>query len=154
MREVCSCRLQISETCGFIHRCPPRPTFLEPEHPWRDTPSRPNPRSSAQSLCPGCYAKTSATKARHRSDFRHCSRKDIGYARVSTAKQDLGRQLDALAAAGMTKVFADKKLGARRNRSGLQAALEHARARDVIVVVHTLDRLGRTIRGTLNLCMS
>ncbi|BCW42739.1 recombinase family protein (plasmid) [Arthrobacter sp. StoSoilB3] len=75
---------------------------------------------------------------------------DIGYARVSTAKQDLGRQLDALAASGITKVFADKKSGATRNRPGLQGALEHARDGDVIVV-HTLDRLGRTVRDTLNL---
>jgi DNA invertase Pin-like site-specific DNA recombinase len=75
---------------------------------------------------------------------------DIGYARVSTAKQDLGRQLDALAAADIAKVFADKKSGATRNRRGLQGALEHARAGDVIVV-HTLDRLGRTVRDTLNM---
>ncbi|MEV8085690.1 recombinase family protein [Pseudarthrobacter oxydans] len=74
----------------------------------------------------------------------------IGYARVSTAKQDLGRQLDALAVAGITKVFADKKSGATRDRPGLQGALDHARAGDVIVV-HTLDRLGRTVRDTLNL---
>ncbi|MGJ3192256.1 recombinase family protein [Paenarthrobacter sp. FR1] len=75
---------------------------------------------------------------------------DIGYARVSTAKQDLGRQLNALAATGITKVFADKKSGATRDRPGLQGALDHARAGDVIVV-HTLDRLGRTVRDTLNL---
>ena len=75
---------------------------------------------------------------------------DIGYARVSTAKQDLSRQLDALAAAGVTKVFADKRSGATRDRSGLHAAIDHARAGDVIVV-HTLDRLGRTVRDTLNL---
>ena len=76
---------------------------------------------------------------------------EIGYARVSTAKQDLGRrQLDALAVAGITKVFADKKSGATRDRPGLQGALDHARAGDVIVV-HTLDRLGRTVRDTLNL---
>ena len=75
---------------------------------------------------------------------------EIGYARVSTAKQDLGRQLDALAVAGITKVFADKKSGDTRDRPGLQGALDHARAGDVIVV-HTLDRLGRTVRDTLNL---
>ncbi|MFW0774696.1 recombinase family protein [Arthrobacter sp. D5-1] len=75
---------------------------------------------------------------------------EIGYARVSTAKQDLGRQLDALAVAGITKVFADKKSGATRDRPGLRGALDHARAGDVIVV-HTLDRLGRTVRDTLNL---
>lgn len=75
---------------------------------------------------------------------------EIGYARVSTAKQDLGRQLDALAVAGITKVFADKKSGATRDRPGLRGALDHARVGDVIVV-HTLDRLGRTVRDTLNL---
>ncbi|NHW49431.1 recombinase family protein [Paenarthrobacter sp. MSM-2-10-13] len=75
---------------------------------------------------------------------------DIGYARVSTAKQDLSRQLDALAAAGVTTVFSDKRSGATRDRPGLHAALQHARAGDVIVV-HTLDRLGRTVRDTLNL---
>jgi DNA invertase Pin-like site-specific DNA recombinase len=75
---------------------------------------------------------------------------EIGYARVSTAKQDLSRQLDALAAAGIIKIFADKKSGATRDRPGLQGALDHAREGDVLVV-HTLDRLGRTVRDTLNL---
>ncbi|WP_248761356.1 recombinase family protein [Pseudarthrobacter sp. SSS035] len=77
---------------------------------------------------------------------------DIGYARVSTAKQDLARQLDALAAAGINNahIFVDKKSGATTDRPGLQDALRHARAGDVIVV-HTLDRLGRTVRDTLNM---
>lgn len=75
---------------------------------------------------------------------------EIGYARVSTAKQDLSRQLDALATAGVTKIFADKKSGATRDRPGLQGALDHAREGDVLVV-HTLDRVGRTVRDTLNL---
>ena len=75
---------------------------------------------------------------------------EIGYARVSTVKQDLARQLDALAAAGVETVFSDKKSGATTDRAGLQDALRHARAGDVLVV-HTLDRLGRTVRDTLNL---
>ncbi|MEW1808430.1 recombinase family protein [Pseudarthrobacter sp. NPDC080039] len=75
---------------------------------------------------------------------------EIGYARVSTAKQDLARQLDALRAAGIETVFSDKRSGANTDRPGLHDALRHARAGDVLVV-HTLDRLGRTVRDTLNL---
>ncbi len=44
----------------------------------------------------------------------------------------------------------DKKSGAHTDRPGLNALLEYAREGDVIVV-HTLDRLGRTVRDTLNL---
>jgi len=77
---------------------------------------------------------------------------DIGYARVSTAKQDLDRQIDALTAVGIPteRIYLDKKSGATTDRPGLRAALEYARNGDAIVV-HTLDRLGRTVRDTLNL---
>ncbi|MET3946825.1 DNA invertase Pin-like site-specific DNA recombinase [Arthrobacter sp. UYCu512] len=47
-------------------------------------------------------------------------------------------------------VFSEKRSGATRDRPGLPGALQHARDGDVIVV-HTLDRLGRTVRDTLNL---
>ncbi|MFC4430966.1 recombinase family protein [Citricoccus alkalitolerans] len=77
---------------------------------------------------------------------------DIGYARVSTTKQDLDRQIDALRQEGIAgkRIYVDKKSGATTNRPGLHAALDQAREGDVIVV-HTLDRLGRTVRDTLNL---
>lgn len=77
---------------------------------------------------------------------------DIGYARVSTTKQDLDRQIDALRQEGIAakRIYVDKKSGASTNRPGLHAALDQAREGDVIVV-HTLDRLGRTVRDTLNL---
>ena len=77
---------------------------------------------------------------------------ELGYARVSTVKQDLDRQVEALVAAGVApdKIFLDKKSGATTDRPGLRAVLEYARQGDVIVV-HTLDRLGRTVRDTLNL---
>ncbi len=77
---------------------------------------------------------------------------ELGYARVSTAKQDLDRQVDALTQAGIApeRIYLDKKSGATTDRPGLQAALAYARNGDVIVV-HTLDRLGRTVRDTLNL---
>ncbi|MGP5608409.1 recombinase family protein [Arthrobacter rhombi] len=77
---------------------------------------------------------------------------DIGYARVSTAKQDLDRQVEALRDQGIAdnRIYVDKKSGSTTNRPGLQTALDQAREGDV-VVVHTLDRLGRTVRDTLNL---
>ena len=77
---------------------------------------------------------------------------EIGYARVSTTRQDLERQIHALEAVGIEaeRIFVDKKSGATTDRPGLRAALAYAREGDVLVV-HTLDRLGRTVRDTLNL---
>ena len=77
---------------------------------------------------------------------------ELGYARVSTVKQDLDRQIDALTAAGISseRIYLDKKSGATVDRPGLRALTEYARDGDVIVV-HTLDRLGGTVRDTLNL---
>jgi DNA invertase Pin-like site-specific DNA recombinase len=85
-------------------------------------------------------------------DFRYASRVDLGYARVSTLKQDLDRQIDALTAAGIAReqIYVDKKSGATVDRPGLRQVIGYAREGDVIVV-HTLDRLGRTVRDTLNL---
>lgn len=74
----------------------------------------------------------------------------IGYARVSTPEQDLAPQLAALSAAGCEKVFSDKASGAKANRAGLTDALSHARPGDVLVV-WKLDRLGRTMKGLVDL---
>lgn len=74
----------------------------------------------------------------------------IGYARVSTPEQDLAPQLLALSEAGCEKVFSDKASGAKANRAGLTDALSHARAGDVLVV-WKLDRLGRTMKGLVDL---
>jgi len=77
---------------------------------------------------------------------------ELGYARVSTTKQSLERQLDALAAAGIPpeRIYTDRKTGATVDRDGLAALLGYARGGDTIVV-HTLDRLGRNVREVLNL---
>ena len=74
----------------------------------------------------------------------------IGYARVSTPDQDLTLQTDALAKAGCEKLFTDKMTGAKLDRPGLAAALSHARAGDCLVV-WKLDRLGRTMKGLVEL---
>jgi DNA invertase Pin-like site-specific DNA recombinase len=77
---------------------------------------------------------------------------DLGYARVSTTKQSLERQLDALAAAGIPveQTYTDHKTGTTIERPGLTKVLAYARSGDTIVV-HTLDRLGRNLREVLNL---
>ena len=68
----------------------------------------------------------------------------IGYARVSTLDQDPALQLDALAAAGCSKIFEDRISGARADRPGLRQALDYVRDGDVLIV-WKLDRLGRSL---------
>lgn len=74
----------------------------------------------------------------------------IGYARVSTTDQDLALQTDALEKAGCERIFSDKASGAASARAGLDAAISHLRAGDSLVV-WKLDRLGRTVKGLVDL---
>lgn len=74
----------------------------------------------------------------------------IGYARVSTIDQDLALQTDALARDGCEKMFADKASGAKTDRPGLAEALQFLRTGDTLVI-WKLDRLGRSIRGLIDL---
>ena len=76
----------------------------------------------------------------------------IGYARVSTADQNLDLQIDALVKAGVTpeKIYREKVSGAADVRPALDAALSDCREGDVLVV-YKLDRLGRTTRQLLDL---
>ena len=73
----------------------------------------------------------------------------IGYARVSKTEQDTQLQLDALARAGVDRVFSESRSAVKR-RPQLQALLEVLRPGDT-VVVYKLDRLARSIRDLLNL---
>lgn len=72
----------------------------------------------------------------------------IGYARVSTDRQTLDQQKDALNAAGIERLFHDKRSGARDDREGLTALLDYVREGDVVIVV-ALDRLGRSLSGII-----
>ena len=75
----------------------------------------------------------------------------IGYARVSTKEQNLDSQLDALRQSGCEKIYQDKVSGREYNRDGLNACLEYLRPGDTLVI-YRLDRLGRSVRETLELC--
>lgn len=74
----------------------------------------------------------------------------IGYARVSTDDQDLALQRDALEAAGCERIFTDTMSGAKAERPGLAAALDHGRPGDTLVVWR-LDRLGRSLTNLIEL---
>lgn len=77
-------------------------------------------------------------------NLRHSPPKKIGYARVSTAEQNLDLQLRALSEAGCARIFSDTASGAKSNREGLARAISHCDAGDVLVV-WKLDRLGRSL---------
>lgn len=75
----------------------------------------------------------------------------IGYARVSTADQNLSVQMAKLKAEGCDLVFREKQSGASRGgRSELETALSVLRPGDELVVAR-LDRLGRSTRDVLNI---
>ena len=75
----------------------------------------------------------------------------IGYARVSTTDQDLDIQIAKLKAAGCEIVRSETGSGAsREGRAELETVLQFVRTGDELVV-HRLDRLGRSTRDVLNL---
>ena len=70
--------------------------------------------------------------------------------RVSKDDQDLSLQLDALKKIDCDKIYQDKISGSTLNRVGLTEALSHLRIGDTLVV-WKLDRLGRSVKGLLDL---
>lgn len=69
-----------------------------------------------------------------------------GYARVSTQKQNLERQIEALTKFGITKenLFIDKKSGKDFNREDYQLLKQILkRTQNNVLVIKSIDRLGR-----------
>ncbi|MBP3978690.1 recombinase family protein [Microbacterium sp. BLY] len=73
-----------------------------------------------------------------------------GYRRVSSVQQSYERQTKALHDEGIPedRIYEDKLSGKTMDRPGLTALLRIARPGDTLVV-SSLDRLGRTVLGTL-----
>jgi DNA invertase Pin-like site-specific DNA recombinase len=72
----------------------------------------------------------------------------LGYARVSTADQDLAAQRQALLAAGCTEIREEKASGANRARPELARLLAAIGPADTLVVVR-IDRLARSLAHLL-----
>ena len=72
----------------------------------------------------------------------------LGYARVSTADQDVAAQEDRLRQAGAIRVFNDVISGRQFERPGLNELIDHARSGDSLCVTR-LDRLGRSLKELL-----
>ena len=73
----------------------------------------------------------------------------IGYARVSTTKQDLSEQIAALKTFGCEKIFSGKHSGkAENNEEQLNELLSYIREGDTVIVTK-LDRLGRSLSQCL-----
>ena len=69
----------------------------------------------------------------------------IGYARVSSTGQSLDVQIDALTAAGCTKIYSEKRSGrTAADRPELARALDQLREGDTFIVTR-LDRLARSV---------
>jgi DNA invertase Pin-like site-specific DNA recombinase len=72
----------------------------------------------------------------------------VGYARVSTADQDLAAQRLALAAAGCAEILAETASGGDRARPVLAGLLRRLRPGETLVVVR-IDRLARSLSHLL-----
>jgi DNA invertase Pin-like site-specific DNA recombinase len=74
----------------------------------------------------------------------------FGYARVSTADQNLATQIDALQQIGCHQIFEDKITGVSTSRPALDELLAKLRSGDTVVVAR-FNRLGRDRNHLINL---
>lgn len=68
----------------------------------------------------------------------------IGYARVSSADQNLARQIEQIKSMQPDKIFEDKASGATTDRPAFQQMMEYVREGDTVIVC-SMDRLARNL---------
>ena len=75
---------------------------------------------------------------------------EYGYIRVSSASQNIARQVDALHEVGITddRIYTDKLSGKNFNRPAWKRLVKRLKAGDVLIV-QSLDRLGRNYEDIL-----
>lgn len=74
----------------------------------------------------------------------------IGYARVSTADQNLDRQLDLLKENHCERIFCEKKSGTQKDRPELTMLLKTLRKGDTVIVCE-LARLSRKVKDIFDI---
>ncbi|WP_142388771.1 recombinase family protein, partial [Bacillus thuringiensis] len=74
----------------------------------------------------------------------------IGYARVSTKKQNLDRQIDRLNEAGCDVIYMEKMTGTKRERPELNRMLEELNEGDTVVFAE-LARASRSTKDLLEI---
>ena len=74
----------------------------------------------------------------------------FGYARVSTKEQSLDRQVDSLKLAGCEEIYKEKISGRKKEKPELDSLFTKLRKGDLLIV-DSLDRLGRTSKELINL---
>lgn len=74
----------------------------------------------------------------------------LGYIRVSTQKQNLDTQKEALSKFGVDRLYEEKASGRNTNRPILNEVIDYLRAHDTLVI-YDLSRLGRTVHQVMKL---
>jgi DNA invertase Pin-like site-specific DNA recombinase len=74
----------------------------------------------------------------------------IGYARVSTNKQNTDMQIDSLKSYGCEKIYVEKASGSTKDRTELLALFKQLRKGDNLVI-YKLDRLGRSLKDLISI---
>ena len=74
----------------------------------------------------------------------------IGYARVSTADQNLYGQTDLLTKEGCERIYSEKISGTKENRPQLERMMDALREGDTVIITE-LTRLGRSVKELLSI---